>query len=77
MCDGLSSDSFAVHINSIEFRNFYSLFLDFKNELSENGGDVAIFWMTFLDMTEHLFNLIYATRAGKWGLPYVDKISRG
>ena len=73
VCDNLSGDTFQGHLDSNEFQNLYSVYLDFKSELYQNGGDFAEFWLTYLDMTEHLFNMIYATRAGRWHL-YLESI---
>ena len=58
---------FNIIKSSEELSKYCNDFVCFKDELAEKNM-LAKFWLSFLDMIEVLFNLIYATRAGKWYL---------
>ena len=45
----------------------------FVTNLREKGSDLVKFWLSYLDLFELVFNLIYATRTGNWTL-YVSCI---
>ena len=32
------------------------------------GSDLEKFWLTYLDLSELLLNLVFGTRSGNWGL---------
>ena len=46
--------------------------VEFKDKIGQQN-DLTTFWLSFLDITETLLNLIYATRSGDWNL-YVETI---
>ena len=64
----LSTSTYTEHKDSREFQTYYRLFLDYKNHITENGEDLAKFWLTFLDMVSILLKTIHATRCGNWDL---------
>ena len=45
-----------------------SKFEAYVSELRKNGRDLAKFWLSYKDLCELLFDLIYATRTGQWEL---------
>ena len=49
---------------SEEFKTFYQIFLDYIEHIKTKGGQLAQFWLIFIEMTEILLNTIYATRTG-------------
>ena len=55
-------------IESAEFTTYQNAFIDFVDNMKENGGDLAKYWLSFIEMAKILLNLIYATRAGLWDL---------
>ena len=57
---------------SDELLQYLNALTSFKEELAATSN-LAKFWISFLDMVEILFNLIYATRAGNWYL-YVESV---
>ena len=63
----ISAETFSCLVDTGCFRSYSNLLVDYKANLSANGG-LAKFWLTFLDMVELLLNTIYACRAGKWEL---------
>ena len=64
----LLKSTYTEHKDSREFQTFYRLFLDYRNHITKNGGDLAKFWLTFLDMVSILLNTIHVTRCGNWDL---------
>ena len=61
----LSAENFTAFQDSQEFRTFYQLFLDFKQEPQKNGSNLEKVWLSFIEMVENLLNLLYAKRTGK------------
>ena len=53
---------------SEEFKTFYHIFLDYVEHIKTKGGQLAQFWLSFIEMVEILHNTIYATRVGNWFL---------
>ena len=64
----LATSTYTEHKDSREFQTYCRLFLDYKNDITESGGDLAKFWLNFLDMVSILPNTVHATRCGNWGL---------
>ncbi|XP_066917320.1 uncharacterized protein [Clytia hemisphaerica] len=59
-------------VSSTEMQEEYSnKLVSFKESLSDKG-DLPKFWLTFLEMCELLFNIIFATRSGHWSLYLVS-----
>ncbi len=58
-------------ITSKEMEDYSNQLVSFKESLASKG-DLAKFWLSFLQMCELLFNLIYATRSGHWSLYLVS-----
>ena len=55
-------------VTSNEFTAYQTRFIDFLDNMKNNGSDLAKYWLSFVDMAKILLNLIYATRAGMWDL---------
>lgn len=64
----LCQEEYECATASQEIRNWESAFDDYVSNIRENGSDLAKFWLSYLDLCELLFNLIYATRTGSWEL---------
>ena len=69
----LSAENFSAFQDSQEFWTFCQLFLYFKQKLQKNGSDLEKFSLSFIEMVEHLVNVLYATRTGKWHL-YLESL---
>ena len=63
---------FNMLLSSIELRNYCTRLINFKENLAQRS-DLSKFWLSFLEVTEILLNLIYATRSGNWNL-YVESL---
>ena len=63
-----SGATYQQYSGSKEFEDYFHMLLDYKTQIFENGGQLAQFWLSFLDMVGTLLNTIYATRAGNWVL---------
>ncbi len=66
--DDISAETFSSLADTESFRSYNNLLTDYKVHLLANGGGLAKFWLSFLDMVELLLNIIYACQAGKWEL---------
>ena len=64
----LNQDDFDQVLNSREFREFGEQFHFFVQEIQEKGSNLARFWLSYLELSELLLNLIYASRTGSWEL---------
>ena len=58
-------------VSSKEMQEYSNKLVSFKECLA-GKGDLPKFWLTFLEMCELLFNLIFATRSGHWSLYLVS-----
>ena len=54
------TDDLCIHI--------LDLFVVYQNVLCQNHGQLAQFWMTYIDMVEILLGLLWADREGDWNL---------
>lgn len=61
----LSTSIYTQHKDSREFQTYHRLFLEYKNHITGNRGDLAKFLPTILDMVSILLNMIHATRCGR------------
>ena len=59
-------DDFNI-VSSKEMQEYSNKLVTFKEKLADKG-DPAKFWLSFLEMCELLFNIIFATRSGHWSL---------
>ena len=64
----ICQDEFENLIEADVVTNFNNVYIDYLENLNQHGGDLAIFWLTFMDMTKILLNLLAATRSGNWHL---------
>ena len=64
----ICQEEFESLIEANEVKIFHSSYIDYVDNLKENGGDLAKFWLTFLEMGTILLNLLAATRSGNWHL---------
>ena len=64
----LNQENFEQLMLSEKFSSFTTMWIDFLEDLTENGGELACYWLSFLEMAKILLNLLCATRAGLWDL---------
>lgn len=64
-------DNYNDVISSKEMQDYSNKLALFKESLA-GKGKLAKFWLSFLEMCELLFNIIYATRSGYWSLYLVS-----
>ena len=55
-----------------EMSQYFNDLLTFKEKLC-TSSNLTKFWISFLDMIQLLFNLVYATRSGNWYL-YIEPV---
>ena len=74
LCNDLTSNSYQRHKEPKEFTTYYPMLLNYKEHLNQYRAHLDKSWLSFLQMVEILFNLIYATRSGYWDLSksYLD-----
>ena len=65
-CD-LDENSLSTVIDSEIFRDYRNYFISTIDN-NRDSGELAKFWLKFIDMTTFLLNTIYATRSGNWDL---------
>ena len=68
LCSNLNQDNFEDFIVSDSFSTYATMWIDYLDDLAKNGGELACFWLSFLEMARILLNLLCATRAGLWDL---------
>ena len=64
LCDEQVSNFIAAD----EFALYRNRFIDFYDDMNENGGNLVRYWLSFIEMAKILLNLIYAKRTGSWDL---------
>ena len=64
----INEEQFETLTENNIFTNYLNLVIDSTCNLIENGGDLAKFWLSFVNMAELVLNLIAATRLGHWYL---------
>ncbi|XP_053399793.1 uncharacterized protein LOC123523028 [Mercenaria mercenaria] len=55
-------------VSSLPFKHIHELFIMYKNVLRKDCGQLAAFWMSYLDIVEVVLGLIRASREGDWQL---------
>ena len=60
-------DDFIDIVSSKEMQEYSNKLVTFKEKLADKG-DLAKFWLSFLEMCKLLFNIIFATQSGHWSL---------
>ena len=55
-------------LRSDTFLEWEKQFNAYVHDVKKSGTDLTRFWLTYIDLCELLFNLIYATRTGSWNL---------
>ena len=66
--EDLNEESLNEIIDGENFRKYNIKYIDFIDNIRQCGGDLASFWISFLDVSQILLNIIYATRSGDWKL---------
>ena len=64
----MNNQSFETLAISQNFQCYHMKFNDFVDNLKVHGGELAQYWLSFLQMAQVLLNVIFATRSGKWVL---------
>ena len=64
----LNQENFEQLMLSEKISSFTTMWIDLLEDLTENGGELACYWLSFLEMAKILLNLLCATRAGLWDL---------
>ena len=68
---GAEVENYMDVVSSQEMQEYSNELLSFKERLA-GKGNLPTFWLTFLEMCELLFNIIFATRSGNWSLYLVS-----
>ena len=63
----LDENSLSTVIDSEIFRDYRNYFIS-TTDNNRDSGELAKFWLTFIDITTFLLNTIYATRSGNFDL---------
>ena len=64
----LCQDDFEQFVDSDVISKYMTMVIDFLDHLNDSGGNLAKFWLSFVEMAKLLLNLLSATRAGIWHL---------
>jgi len=64
----INNESFESLTVNQHFQTYRSKFDEFLENMKTNNGDLAHYWMSFLEMAQILLNVIFATRSGNWVL---------
>ena len=64
----LCQDKFEGLMNSDKVIDYMNIVLDYVDKLSESEGNLAKFWLSFIEMAKILLNLLTATQSGNWHL---------
>lgn len=64
----INNESFETLAVNQHFQAYRSRFDEFLENMKTNNGDLAQYWMSFLEMAQILLNVIFATRSGNWVL---------
>lgn len=65
-CD-LNENSLSTVVHFEIFRDYRNCFISAMDNIRDSG-ELAKFWLTFIDMATVLLNTIYATQTGDWDL---------
>ena len=68
---GETIDDYAAVVSLKEMQEYSNKLVPFKESLT-GKGNLAKFWLSFLEMCELLLNIIFATRSGHWPLYVVS-----
>ena len=66
--ESLSDDGLDILLNSENLKIYNERYIDFMDNLKSHGGELALFWISFIEMAQILLNILYATRSGNWEL---------
>ena len=64
----LGEDALNEIMEKDTFKNFNKDYIDFIDTIKDSGGELAVYWLSFIEMTQILLNIIFATRSGNWEL---------
>ena len=64
----MNEESLNEIIDGENSRSYNIKYIDFIDNIRQCGGDLASFWISFLEVSQILLNIIYATRSGDWEL---------
>ena len=63
----LNENSLSTVVDSEIFRDYLNCFISTIDNI-RHSGELAKFWLTFIDMATVLLNTMYGTRSGNWDL---------
>ena len=67
--DDLNHQNFSDLLDCPQFLELATLWRDFLEHLRHNNGELSEFWMSYIDMIEHvILGLLRASREGNWNL---------
>ena len=64
----LGRDGLDTLLNSENLKIYNEKYIDFIDNLKSHGGELALFWISFIEMAQILLTILYATRSGNWEL---------
>ena len=64
----LSQEEYQNVVASSEFKNWNELLMAHISNIRNKGSNLEKFWLTYLDLSELLLNLLFVTRSGNWEL---------
>eukprot|EP00112_Aurelia_sp_Birch-Aquarium-sp1_P024032 Seg7404.2 transcript_id=Seg7404.2/GoldUCD/mRNA.D3Y31 product="hypothetical protein" protein_id=Seg7404.2/GoldUCD/D3Y31 len=68
LCDDLSQRTYEEIMTNDCFLKLSAQFELFKVSIEKSSASLSRFWMSYLDITDTILNLIYAQLAGNWQL---------
>ena len=66
--ENLSRDGLDTLLNSENLKIYNEKYIDFIDNLKSHGGELALFWISYIEMAQILLNILYATTSGNWEL---------
>jgi len=66
--DDISQKTFGEVLSYPSFEALAILFQKYLDSLRTNGGDLAAYWMMYIDVVQIMLNLLRASREGDWSL---------
>ena len=66
--ENLSDDGLDILLNSENLKIYNERCIDFIDNLKSHGGELALLWISIIEMAQILLNILYATRSGNWEL---------
>ena len=57
----INEECFETLASNRNFKYYNDKFIDFVDNLNVQGGELAQYWLSFLQMAQILLNIIYAT----------------